>query len=174
MQGATGAKGDTGAAGANGTDGATGAQGIQGIQGVAGPSETFSNTITFQTELAGATPTTSEVIATLSGSKSYHFEFVITGKTNASGGFYGLELVTSDANVVWDYSVAASSKYDLATAGLSQGPATGFVFTAIGTITTGAGGSTVQVKILDPLGFTTSQHMSLKGRALIVLTETIR
>ena len=177
LQGATGAKGDTGAAGANGTDGATGAQGIQGIQGVAGPSETFSSSISFSSTLAGTTPVDSAVIATLGGSKSYHFEFVITGKSYASEpAFFGLELLVSDANVIWDYSVSKSAKFDLATAGLTQGPAVGYVFTAIGTISTGASGSTVAVRILDPNGYTAAggMGMSLKGRALIVLTETIR
>ncbi len=85
-----------------------------------------------------------------------------------------MELITSDATVFWDYSVSMSAKYDLASAGLTEGPASGFVFTAIGTISTGASGSTVKVKISDPLGFTTSQKMTLKGRALIILTETIK
>jgi hypothetical protein len=173
-QGIAGAKGDTGATGAAGATGAQGVQGATGATGATGPSETFSNTITFSGNLAGTTPIESGVIATLGGSKSYHFEFVITGKTNADPGYFGLEILTSDANVHWDYSVAKSAKYDLATAGLTQGVAVGYVFTAIGTITTGANGSTVVARISDPMGFTTAANMSLKGRSLIVLTESIK
>ena len=201
--GLTGAKGETGPAGAKGDTGATGAQGLQGIQGLqgetgpagatgpqgpqgvagatgatgaAGPSETFSNTITFSGNLAGTSPIDSGVIATLGGSKSYHFEFVITGKTFADPGYFGLELITSDANVSWDYTVSKSAKYDLATAGLTQSPAIGYVFTAIGIITTGVNGSTINVRISDPNGYTgqAGMAMSLKGRSLIVLTESIK
>jgi hypothetical protein len=204
--GATGAVGATGPAGAKGETGATGAQGLQGIQGIqgetgpagatgatgaqgpqgvtgatgatgaAGPSETFSNTITFSGNLAGTSPIDSGIIATLSGSKSYHFEFAITGKTFADPGYFGLEIITSDANVNWDYTVSKSAKYDLATAGLTQAPAIGYVFTAIGVITTGANGSTVVVRISDPNGYTgqAGMAMSLKGRSLIVLTESIK
>jgi hypothetical protein len=180
FQGETGPAGATGATGAKGETGATGPQGPQGVAGAtgatgaAGPSETFSNTITFSGNLAGTSPIDSGVIATLGGSKSYHFEFVITGKTNADPGYFGLELITSDATVYWDYSVSKSAKYDLATAGLTQGAAPGYVFTALGTISTGANGSTVKVRISDPMGFTTSANMSLKGRSLIVLTESIK
>ena len=180
LQGIQGLKGDTGATGATGATGPAGPQGIQGATGAtgaigpAGPSETYSNTITFANNLAGTTPQTSDTIASLSGSKSYHFEFVITGKTNADPGYFGLELITSDASVNWDYTVSKSAKYDMATAGLSQGIAAGYVFTAIGTITTGANGSTVKVKISDPTGFTTAANMSMKGRSLIVQTETIK
>ena len=173
-QGPQGIQGIQGATGATGAKGDTGSTGATGATGPAGPSETFSNTITFPSDMAGASGAISDLIATLSGSKKYHFEFVITGKTNATNGFYGLELITSDATVFWDYSVSLSAKYDLASAGLIEGPASGFVFTAIGTISTGASGSTVKVKISDPLGFTTSQKMTLKGRALIILTETIK
>ena len=174
IQGEPGAKGDIGLKGDTGLTGAKGDTGATGATGAAGPSETFSNTITFSGNLAGTTPIESGVIATLGGSKSYHFEFVITGKTNADPGYFGLEILTSDANVHWDYSVAKSAKYDLATAGLTQGVAVGYVFTAIGTITTGANGSTVVARISDPMGFTTAANMSLKGRSLIVLTESIK
>ena len=179
LQGIAGAKGDTGATGATGPAGATGAQGIQGATGATGatgPSETFSNTITFSGNLAGTTPIDSGVIASLSGSKNYHFEIVITGKTFADPGYFGLELITSDATVRWDYTVSKSAKYDLATAGLTQAPAIGYVFTAIGTISTGAGGSTISARISDPNGYTgpAGMAMSLKGRSLIVLTESIK
>ena len=102
---------------------------------------------------------------------------MITGKTYASEpAFFGLELVVSDATVKWDYTVSKSAKYDLATAGLTQGAAVGYVFTAIGTITTGASGSTVAARIYDPNGYTSSggMGMTLKGRALFILTETIK
>ena len=188
-QGETGLKGDTGAIGpqgpqgiqgiqgATGATGAKGDTGATGATGAAGPSETFSNTITFSGTLAGTTPVDSALIATLSGSKNYYFEFVITGKTYAQEpAFFGLELLVSDATVKWDYTVSKSAKYDLASAGLTQGAAVGYVFTVIGTITTGAGGSTVAVRIHDPNGYTSSggMGMSLKGRALIILTETIK
>jgi hypothetical protein len=182
LQGETGPAGATGATGAKGETGATGPQGPQGVAGAtgatgaAGPSETFSNTITFSGNLAGTSPIDSGVIATLGGSKSYHFEFVITGKTFADPGYFGLELITSDANVSWDYTVSKSAKYDLATAGLTQSPAIGYVFTAIGIITTGVNGSTINVRISDPNGYTgqAGMAMSLKGRSLIVLTESIK
>ena len=182
LQGIQGLKGDTGATGATGLTGATGPAGAQGIQGATGatgatgPSETYSNTITFGSILAGTTPIDSGVIATLGGSKSYHFEFVITGKTFTDPGYFGLELIASDATVKWDYSVSKSAKYDLATAGLTQAPAIGYVFTAIGTISTGAGGSTITARISDPNGYTgpAGMGMTLKGRSLIVQTETIK
>ena len=177
LQGETGLKGDTGAIGPQGPQGIQGIQGATGATGAAGPSETFSNTITFSGTLAGTTPVDSALIATLSGSKNYYFEFVITGKTYAQEpAFFGLELLVSDATVKWDYTVSKSAKYDLASAGLTQGAAVGYVFTVIGTITTGAGGSTVAVRIHDPNGYTSSggMGMSLKGRALIILTETIK
>ena len=117
------------------------------------------------------------MIATLSGSKNYHFEIVITGKTYAAEpAFFGLELLVSDATPHWDYTVSKSAKYELATAGLTQGVAVGYVFTAIGTISTGSNGSTVAVRIYDPNGYTSSggMGMTLKGRALFILTETIK
>ena len=181
-QGEQGPKGDIGLTGAKGDKGDPGAQGVQGIQGATGergavgPSETFSNTITFSSNLAGTTPIDSSLIANLGGSKNYHFEFVVTGKTFADPAYFGIEVITSDANVRWDYTVSKSAKFDLATAGLTQAPAVGYVFTAIGTISTGANGSNVSVRISDPNGYTgqAGMAMTLKGRALIVETETIR
>jgi hypothetical protein len=180
LQGIQGLKGDTGATGSTGATGPAGAQGIQGATGATGatgPSETYSNTISFSGSLAGTTPIESGVFANLSGSKNYHFEFVITGKSNLlDNGYFALEVIASDATVKWDYTVSRSSKYDIATAGLSQGPALGFVFTAIGTISTGANGSTIKLKVSDPIGYTGSAGaaMSLFGRSLIVQTETIK
>ena len=103
-QGETGLKGDTGAIGpqgpqgiqgiqgATGATGAKGDTGATGATGAAGPSETFSNTITFQSDMAGASGAVSDLIATLGGSKKYHFEFVITGMITKFGKRFLTEL----------------------------------------------------------------------------------
>ena len=172
--GVAGAKGDTGLTGATGAKGDKGDVGATGAQGPAGPSETYSNTISFGTDLKGTTPVESNSFANLGASKNFHFELVLTGKTNADTGFYGIEMIVTDAVVKWDYTVAKSVKYEVASAGLAGGYAPGYVFTVIGTISTGTGGSTLKVKVSDPLGMTTSAAMTLYGRSLIIQTETIK
>lgn len=187
--GPQGLKGDTGTAGATGATGPAGPQGLQGLQGstgatgatgpagstgatgAAGPSDVYSNSISFPTlqSTGGLKEVDSTAFATLTGSKKYFFEFVITGSTSASG-YYGLTVMSTTAgtSISYDYVASSSSKYISGT-----GPILGYVFTVIGTIQTPVSGASIIVRITDPNGSTSSSPMTLSGRSLITLTDTI-
>ena len=168
-QGLQGLKGDTGATGATGLTGpagATGPQGATGATGATGPSESYAKLISSFT-LSGASAQSGTVV-TLPANQNFDFEIVLTGTTSVDG-FFGLEIVASNATAVCDFVVAKSSKLDLS----SKTPASGVVFTAIGTIST-TGSSDVKVKISDGNSATSSGPMTLIGRALFLRTESFK
>jgi hypothetical protein len=84
--GATGATGAPGATGATGTKGDTGTVGATGATGATGPSNVQVGSISFPSALSGnaGTSASSNNFATLEAGKSYVFDVLIWGKTNAS------------------------------------------------------------------------------------------
>lgn len=188
--GLTGAKGDTGATGATGAQGLQGLQGIQGIQGEvgpagakgetgatgpagaagatgpAGPSQTYNKSITFLNAMNGKSIDSNQIVS-LPGNQSFTFQLILTGLTTKSV-YLGMDLIAEGASYNFDYVISQSAKYDAV-----QLPGTGYVFTLIGTITTGDSGAAVYVRVTEQTGNLSSGPMTLSGRATFIRTETI-
>lgn len=161
--GATGPKGDTGLTGAKGD---TGDQGLQGIQGPVGPSQVYNKAVTFLYSMNGKS-NDSNLIASLPGNQSFSFQVLITGLTTRSV-YLGMELIADGATTNYDYVISSSAKYDA-----TQVPGTGYVFNMIGTISTGASGASVYVRITEQTGNLSSAPMTLNGKAVFTRTESI-
>ena len=172
LQGEAGPKGDPGTPGTNGVNGAagakgdTGAQGPQGIQGPVGPSLVYNKSVTFLYAMNGKS-NDSNLIANLPGDQSFSFQILITGLTTRSV-YLGMELIAAGATTNYDYVISSSAKYDA-----TQLPGTGYVFTMIGTITTGASGSSVYVRITEQTGNLSTAPMTLNGKAVFTRTESV-
>ena len=167
--GLTGATGATGAAGAKGDTGATGAKGDTGATGAtgpAGPSETYNKPVTFLNVMNGKSNDSNSIIS-LPGNQNFTFQIVLTGLTSRSV-YLGVEMIAAGATTTYDYVISQSAKYDA-----TQVPGTGYVFTVIGTIATGASGSSVYVRITEQTGNLSSAPMTLNGRAVFIRTEAI-
>ena len=165
-QGPAGIKGDTGATGAQGPIGLTGPKGDTGATGPAGPSLTYNKSISFLNSMNGKS-IDSNLIVNLPGNQSFTYQIILTGLTTKSV-YLGMALIAEGATSSYDYVISPSSKYDA-----TQVPGSGYVFTLIGTITTGESGSAIYVRVTEQTGNLSSGPMTLSGRATFIRTESV-
>ena len=166
IQGEPGAKGETGTAGAKGDTGLTGAKGDTGATGAVGPSEIYNKPVSFPSAMNGKT-LDSNLIVNLPGNQNFSFQTVLTGLTTKAV-YLGIEVIASGATVSYDYVISQSAKYDA-----TQSPGTGYVFTIIGTISTGSSGTAVYVRVTEQMGNLATAPMTLSGRAVFTRTESL-
>ena len=166
----SGSTGSQGPSGSNGSNGAPGSTGARGETGTVGPSEVTDISIptwTLQTATAYGFAT-SNGFGILKAGKSYQFSILIWGTTNSTSSPYGLELLTSNGDVLSYFYTAMPYRYAMESTTSNK-----LGFSIIGTIKVGPTDLSLSVKIVDAIGDSTTKPMVLTGKALITLVGAV-
>ena len=168
--GATGPAGPKGETGTAGSIGLTGPKGETGTAGAVGPSEvTVVSIPNFSVATASAYGYGGTNVGTLAANKSYHFSIYLRGTSSFASLVLGAEVLASGSTVNYSFH---RSDYGYATGSARIPKVYGFLIE--GTVSVGASNSVLEIKIIDGYGDTSSNPLTLSGKAYITLVGAIR
>jgi hypothetical protein len=169
-QGASGASGSNGAQGPAGPAGPAGATGAKGETGTSGSSEVIVIDIPTWT-LSTSTPfsyATSTAFGTLTVNQFYKFEIFIRGASNLVDLVLGAEIVSAGNELSFNY---IRTDFTYATYSAST-KSYGFYFSGTAKITSPE--SRLFIRVIDGHGETSTQPLTLSGKAYITPIAAIR
>ena len=167
--GPTGTKGETGTAGSNGATGPIGPKGETGTAGATGPSEVSVVSIAdFTLATSSSYGFTSTTTGSLLANSKYKFEIFLRGTSSFASLVLGAEVLASGSTVNYSFH---RSDYGYATGSARIPKVYGFLIE--GTVSVGASNSVLEIKIIDGYGDTSSNPLTLSGKAYITLVGAI-
>ena len=165
--GATGAKGETGTVGSLGS---TGLKGETGTVGATGPSNVYVAALSTWT-LSTATHRTSSTSLFLPkflAGKTYLYTIYLSGISNAANGIFAINIIHED-NSASTFNYISTSKLNFE---LDPGYNL-YSFMITGVISPGASDVAIAIKVIDDIGATATDPLTLSGRMYATLVGSV-